>query len=97
MKLFIVVGTRPEAIKLAPVIHHLKKDPGAFSFRVCLTGQHRELIDPALRYFGIHPDHDLNILKQGQTLFDITSKVMEGLTPILQEERPDMVMVQGDT
>ncbi|MEN3009737.1 MAG: UDP-N-acetylglucosamine 2-epimerase (non-hydrolyzing), partial [Candidatus Bipolaricaulaceae bacterium] len=91
-----VLGTRPEAIKLAPVIFELKRHPKVIS-RVCVTAQHREMLDPFLRLFNIDPDYDLNIMQPNQTLFDITARALYGLKDVLESERPDIVLVQGDT
>ncbi|NLV32686.1 MAG: UDP-N-acetylglucosamine 2-epimerase (non-hydrolyzing) [Acidobacteria bacterium] len=96
-KILSIFGTRPEAIKMAPVIKELEKHPDAFSSRVCVTAQHREMLDQVLQLFAIRPDHDLDIMKPGQDLFDVTSNVLNGLKKVLQEEKPDLVLVQGDT
>lgn len=92
-----VFGTRPEAIKMAPVVLELARRGDVFESRVCVTGQHREMLDPVLRFFGIRPDHDLDILDPGQTLGGITSKVLAGLDPVLASFQPDEVLVHGDT
>ena len=91
-----VIGTRPEAIKLAPVVTELSRHPDVVS-RVCVTAQHREMTDQILRLWGIAPDHDLDVMTPGQTLTDVTSGVLTRLAPILERERPDWVLVQGDT
>jgi UDP-N-acetylglucosamine 2-epimerase (non-hydrolysing) len=96
-KIFSIFGTRPEAIKMAPVIISLKKYGDSFVSRVCLTGQHRQMLDQVLGLFEIKPDYDLNIMKPGQDLFDVTVSVLIGLKSIFAIERPDMVLVQGDT
>ena len=96
MKVLSVFGTRPEAIKLAPLILALDETPGITS-RVCVTGQHREMLDQVLELFGIRPHHDLAIMRPGQGLADITSAVLTGMMPVLEEERPDLVLVHGDT
>lgn len=96
MKVLTVFGTRPEAIKLAPVIKELEKHPEIVS-RVCVTGQHREMLDQVLQVFGIKPDWDLDLMRKGQSLFDITSDGLRGLESVLKEEKPDIVLVQGDT
>ena len=96
-KILIVFGTRPEAIKIAPVIKTLQKYPDIFNVKVCVTAQHREMLDQVLNLFKIIPDYDLNIMKSGQTLFDITALVMQGMRPILEQSRPDIVIVHGDT
>jgi UDP-N-acetylglucosamine 2-epimerase (non-hydrolysing) len=92
-----VFGTRPEAIKMAPVVKELEKFPGDIRVRVCVTAQHRGMLDQVLSLFGIRPDHDLNIMRPGQDLFDITCNVLQGLKPVLAAERPDIVLVHGDT
>ena len=94
MKVLIVFGTRPEAIKMAPVVHELKK---SLDVRVCVTAQHREMLDQVLNLFEIVPDYDLNIMKPGQDLFDITSSVLQGMKLVLAEDKPDVVLVHGDT
>lgn len=96
MKVLVVLGTRPEAIKLAPVILELRRRPGV-SCRVCATAQHREMLDQALRLFGIVPDHDLGIMTENQSPAQVAAAVLAGLEPILTAERPDWVLVQGDT
>lgn len=93
----LVFGTRPEAIKMAPLVKELQKYPQDFKTIVCVTGQHREMLDQVLTIFQISVDYDLNIMKQGQDLYDITSKVLIGLRDILKEEKPDIVLVHGDT
>ncbi len=95
-KVISIFGTRPEAIKMAPVVRALEAHPAVES-RVIVTAQHREMLDQVLALFGITPDHDLDIMKSGQTLDEITSRVLTGLTPILKEEQPDMILVHGDT
>ena len=96
MNVFIILGTRPEAIKLAPVIHELQGNP-FFTVTVCATGQHIQMLKQALGIFGITPDIDLAIMKPGQDLFDITTNVLLALKPIFTETKPDIVLVQGDT
>ncbi|MDZ7859373.1 MAG: UDP-N-acetylglucosamine 2-epimerase (non-hydrolyzing) [Candidatus Krumholzibacteriota bacterium] len=97
MKKFIFIfGTRPEAIKLAPLIIEMKKK-NKFHARVCVTSQHREMLDQALGFFDIVPDYDLNIMKGGQSLFEVTFLALKGLEPVLDQEKPDAVIVQGDT
>lgn len=94
MKVLVVFGTRPEAIKMAPVVHTLRKK---FDVKVCVTAQHRKLMDQALDIFEITPDFDLDIMKPEQDLFDVTSNVLFGMRKILSQERPDIVLVHGDT
>lgn len=96
-KIMLVFGTRPEAIKMAPLIKEFQKHPHLFQTVVCVTGQHREMLDQVLRIFDIHPDYDLNIMKQGQDLYDVTTHVLTGMRDVLKESRPDLVLVHGDT
>ena len=96
IKVLSVFGTRPEAIKMAPVVRALDEDP-RFVSRVLVTAQHREMLDQVLDFFSIRPDHDLNIMTQGQTLEQITSRALEGVGEVLRVERPDLVLVHGDT
>jgi UDP-N-acetylglucosamine 2-epimerase (non-hydrolysing) len=93
----VVFGTRPEAIKLAPVLLTLRSRPEIFAVKVIVTSQHREMLDQVLRLFDIVPDHDLSIMLQGQCLFDVTSRALVGLKEIFDKEDPDIVLVQGDT
>ena len=97
IKVMTVFGTRPEAIKMAPVVLELAKYPDKIVPVVTVTAQHREMLDQVLNLFDIKPDHDLDIMAAGQTLFDITSRAMMGLDKVLQEEKPDIVLVHGDT
>jgi UDP-N-acetylglucosamine 2-epimerase (non-hydrolysing) len=96
-KIMLVFGTRPEAIKMAPLVKEIQRYPENFQTIVCVTGQHREMLDQVLTLFEISPDYDLNIMKQGQDLYDITSKVLIGMRDVLSEVRPDLVLVHGDT
>ena len=96
-KVMLVFGTRPEAIKMAPLVKEFQKHEDAFQTIVCVTGQHRQMLDQVLQLFGIVPDYDLNIMKQGQDLYDVTARVLTGLRDVLQEARPDVVLVHGDT
>lgn len=93
----LVFGTRPEAIKMAPLVLELRKYPDRYETLVCVTGQHREMLDQVLDIFGIVPDYDLNIMKQGQDLYDITVRVLSGMRDVLTRTRPDVVLVHGDT
>ena len=93
----LVFGTRPEAIKMAPLVKEFQKHPDKFKTIVCVTGQHREMLDQVLRIFEIVPDYDLNIMKQGQDLYDVTSRVLLGMRDVLKEVQPDIVLVHGDT
>ncbi|GFO54219.1 UDP-N-acetyl glucosamine 2-epimerase [Geomonas sp. Red276] len=92
-----VFGTRPEAIKMAPVVKELEKHPETIRSVVCVTAQHRQMLDQVLSLFDIRPDYDLDIMKPGQDLFDVTCRVLQGLKPVLEKERPDLVLVHGDT
>ncbi|WP_105199399.1 non-hydrolyzing UDP-N-acetylglucosamine 2-epimerase [Pseudoalteromonas sp. T1lg10] len=96
MKVLTVFGTRPEAIKMAPLVHALTEDE-RFDARVCVTAQHREMLDQVLELFEITPDYDLNLMKAGQTLPEVTSRILLELTPVLKEFKPDVVLVHGDT
>lgn len=93
----LVFGTRPEAIKMAPLVKEFQKHPNKFKTTVCVTGQHRQMLDQVLEIFGITPDYDLNIMKQGQDLYDVTARVLTGMRSVLDEARPDLVLVHGDT
>lgn len=95
-KLLFIFGTRPEAIKLAPLIIHCKKSP-AFEVKVCVTAQHREMLDQVLNFFSIVPDYDLNLMQPNQTLFAVTAQALITIEPILEQTKPDIVLVQGDT
>lgn len=96
-KVLLVFGTRPEAIKMAPLVKAFQKDKTNFKTVVCVTGQHREMLDQVLEIFEISPDFDLNIMKQGQDLYDVTSRVLVGMRDVLKEVKPDVVLVHGDT
>lgn len=93
----LVFGTRPEAIKMAPLVKAFEKHPQDFTTLVCVTGQHREMLDQVLRLFDIVPDYDLNIMKQGQDLYDVTARVLVGMRDVLKQAKPDVVLVHGDT
>ena len=95
--IMLVFGTRPEAIKMAPLVKEFQKYPDIFKTIVCVTGQHREMLDQVLRIFEIRPDYDLNIMKQGQDLYDITARVLSGIRDVLKEVQPNIVLVHGDT
>lgn len=96
VRVLTVFGTRPEAIKMAPLVHALSKDE-TFETRVCVTAQHREMLDQVLKLFDIKPDYDLNIMKPGQGLSEITCRILEGIKPVLEEFKPHIVLVHGDT
>ncbi|MBD5351697.1 MAG: UDP-N-acetylglucosamine 2-epimerase (non-hydrolyzing) [Bacteroides sp.] len=95
--IMLVFGTRPEAIKMAPLVKEFQKYPEQFKTQVCVTGQHRQMLDQVLEIFDIVPDFDLDIMKQGQDLFDVTSRVMLGMREVLSSAKPDIVLVHGDT
>ena len=96
-KVMLVFGTRPEAIKMAPLVKEFQKYPDTFKTIVCVTGQHRQMLDQVLQLFEIVPDYDLNIMKQGQDLYDVTARVLTGMRDVLKESHPDVVLVHGDT
>ena len=96
-KVMLVFGTRPEALKMAPLVKEFQKYPEQFKTIVCVTGQHREMLDQVLNLFEIVPDYDLNIMKQGQDLYDVTARVLVGMRDVLKEALPDVVLVHGDT
>ena len=96
-KIMLVFGTRPEAIKMCPLVKEFQKYPKDFETIVCVTGQHREMLDQVLRIFEVTPDFDLNIMKQGQDLYDVTARVLTGMRDVFKECKPDVVLVHGDT
>lgn len=96
-KVMLVFGTRPEAIKMCPLVKEFQKYPADFETIVCVTGQHREMLDQVLRIFDVKPDFDLNIMKQGQDLYDVTARVLTGMRDVFRECKPDVVLVHGDT
>src|ERR1700733_8802059 len=96
-KLLLIFGTRPEAIKLCPVIRSLREHPNKFDVKVCVTAQHRAMLDQVLEVFQVLPDYDLDLMLPGQTLFQSTSRILAGLEPVLEAEKPAMAIVQGDT
>ena len=96
-RIMLVFGTRPEAIKMCPLVKEFQKNPEEFETIVCVTGQHREMLDQVLQIFGVMPDFDLNIMKQGQDLYDVTARVLVGMRDILDIVKPDVVLVHGDT
>lgn len=96
-KIMLVFGTRPEAIKMAPLVKEFQKRSNEFKTIVCVTGQHREMLDQVLKIFEITPDYDLNIMKQGQDLYDVTARVLLGMRDVLKVAQPDVVLVHGDT
>ncbi len=93
----LVFGTRPEAIKMAPLVQEFRKHPDQYETLVCVTGQHREMLDQVLNIFGIVPDYDLNIMKPGQDLYDVTARILSGMRDVLSEVKPEIVLVHGDT
>lgn len=96
-KVMLVFGTRPEAIKMAPLVKEFQKQKERIETVVCVTGQHREMLDQVLEIFDIKPDYDLNIMKQGQDLYDVTARVLTGMREVLKEVKPDVVLIHGDT
>ena len=96
-KVMLVFGTRPEAIKMCPLVKEFQKYPEEFETIVCVTGQHREMLDQVLKIFGVTPDYDLDIMKQGQDLYDVTARVLTGMRDVFARCRPDVVLVHGDT
>ena len=96
-KIMLVFGTRPEAIKMCPLVKEFQKYPKDFETIVCVTGQHREMLDQVLKIFEVTPDYDLNIMKQGQDLYDVTARVLTGMRDVFKECKPDVVLVHGDT
>ena len=97
IKIMLVFGTRPEAIKMAPLVKEFQKRSDKFETIVCVTGQHREMLDQVLDIFDITPNFDLNVMKQGQDLYDVTSRVLTGMQDVLKTAQPDLVFVHGDT
>ena len=96
-KVMLVFGTRPEAIKICPLVNEFKKHPDKFETIVCVTGQHRQMLDQVLEAFNVVPQYDLSIMKEKQTLFDITTNILNRIKEVLEKERPDVVLVHGDT
>ena len=96
-KVMLVFGTRPEAIKMCPLVKEFQKYPNDFETIVCVTGQHREMLDQVLKIFEVKPDYDLNIMKQGQDLYDVTARVLTGMRDVFTQCKPDVVLVHGDT
>ncbi len=96
-RILLVFGTRPEAIKMCPLVKEFQKHPKSFETVVCVTGQHREMLDQVLQIFDVKPDYDLNIMKQGQDLYDVTARVLTGMRDVLDKVNPDVVLVHGDT
>src|SRR5437588_11045186 len=96
-KILFVMGTRPEAVKLCPVLLHLRGQSRHFDVKLCVTAQHRSMLDQVLTAFEVTPDHDLNLMQPAQTLSQSTSRMMAALEPVMERERPHMVVVQGDT
>lgn len=96
MSVLVVFGTRPEAIKMAPLVKAIEAD-AALEVKVCVTGQHREMLDQVLALFDVHPEYDLSVMKPGQNLSDLTASILSGLQPVLEKEKPDIVLVHGDT
>src|SRR6266700_5579770 len=97
VKVLFIFGTRPEAIKLCPVVLHMRSRASEFETRVCVTGQHRGMLDQVLAAFDVRPDYDLDLMLPGQTLYQSTSRILAALEPVLKAEQPGIVLVQGDT
>lgn len=97
IRVLFVFGTRPEAIKLCPIVRHMRERAGEFDVRVCATAQHREMLDQVLAAFGVQPDYDLDVMRPSQTLAQATSRILAALDPVLKEARPGLILVQGDT
>ena len=97
MKVLFILGTRPDAIKFAPVIKEFQRNPDKFESKVCVTAQHRQMLDQVLNFFGIIPDDDRDLMKPNQTLFEITGNILKGLEKVLDNVNPDIIFVQGDT
>ena len=97
LKVMTVFGTRPEAIKMCPLVLEMRKHPDYIEPIVAVTAQHREMLDQVLRLFAIEPDYDLNIMTSGQTLYDVTVKALLGLKDVIEKARPDLILVHGDT
>ena len=96
-KILLAFGTRPEAIKMAPLVKEFQRRPDKFETVICITGQHRQMLDQVLRLFDIRPDYDLDIMRQGQDLYDVTARILTGMRGVLEEVRPNLVLVHGDT
>lgn len=96
-KVLFVFGTRPEAVKLCPVVRHLRRFPSEFAVEVCVTAQHRQMLDQVLAAFAVQPDYDLDAMVPGQTLSQSTARILQALEPVVRESQPDLVLVQGDT
>ena len=96
-RVMLVFGTRPEAIKMGPLVRVLKEHQRDFETTVCVTGQHREMLDQVLHAFGVVPDFDLSVMEEGQTLFDVTARILAGMRKVFLKARPDVVLVHGDT
>lgn len=94
-KILLAFGTRPEAIKMAPLVKEFRRRPDKFETVICITGQHRQMLDQVLRLFDIRPDYDLDIMRQGQDLYDVTARILTGMRGVLEEVRPNVVLVHG--
>src|SRR5579872_2493621 len=97
IRVLLIFGTRPEAIKLCPVLHELRRRAGQFEVKCCVTAQHRQMLDQVLQVFGVSPEFDLNLMQPGQTLSQLSARILSVLEGVLAEEKPDIVLVQGDT
>ena len=96
-RILCIFGTRPEAIKLCPLVHRLRAQPDKFAVKVCVTAQHRDMLDQVLEAFSVAPDYDLDLMQPGQTLAGLTAHILAAIEPVLEAEHPDLVVVQGDT
>ena len=97
MKILLIFGTRPEAIKMAPLVKIFEKFDSVYEFKICVSGQHREMLDQVLNFFDIKPDFDLALMKENQSLSELSARLMDGISNVLQEFKPDYSIVQGDT
>ena len=92
-RILLIFGTRPEAIKMAPLYHELKKFPDFFNVKICVSAQHRSMLDQVLDFFGIEPDYDLNLMKSSQTLFDITTNILSKINSVIEDFKPDLIFI----
>ena len=97
IRILCVFGTRPEGIKLCPLVHRLRARPEEFAVKVCVTAQHRDMLDQVLEAFSVTPEYDLDLMERGQSLAGLTARILAALEPVLETEHPDLVLVQGDT
>jgi len=97
IRILCIFGTRPEGIKLCPLVHRLRARPDEFAVKVCVTAQHRDMLDQVLAAFSVAPDYDLDLMEPGQTLAGLTAQILAAIEPVIETEHPDLVLVQGDT